>query len=232
MSDFPKEGKELFVEGGHQREFAHIAWGDTDSQFYAYITGYKEAADLVIQNALEKGDPHTLDTFLFPASFLYRQYIELVLKDIYLSFSDDNREEKKTTIKRVSHDLVRIWDKVKPIILKYFPDEDKSPLIATEEYIKQFAEEDKNSFVFRYPITKKLELVHSEERRINLANLAERMDELKAFLSAVSGGISHMAEVEADIKADYESEMRSIMQEIEQEIESDYYKDMMDDYPY
>lgn len=209
MTNFPSNGKKLFAEGGHFHDFSHIAWGDGDAQFYAYITGYKESADMLIKRAIDSKDTHILDTTFFPICFLYRQYIELALKEIYLKFSDSNKKKKMRSIN--THNLLAIWNKVRSIIINYFPDDDKETLDAVEDYISQFTNEDKGSFAFRYPMTKDLKLIHENERRINIVNLAERMSELASFFSAVSMGMGVMKEYEDEIKAEYEAEMRIIM---------------------
>ena len=103
MSNFPQMGKQLFISAGHPKEYAHIAWGDINTQFYGYIRGYKEAADTIIQQALKKGDNSTLDTYVFPACYLYRQYLELALKDIYLTNSKDSRQDK---IAQLNHAVI------------------------------------------------------------------------------------------------------------------------------
>jgi hypothetical protein len=46
--------------------------------WYFYINGYKDAADLLVTHAA-KGDPRKL---LYPVMFLYRQHLELALKDL------------------------------------------------------------------------------------------------------------------------------------------------------
>jgi len=209
MGDFPQKGQKLFVSGGHPHEYSHIAWGGMETQFYGYIVGYKNAADIIIMNALEKDDISILDTHVFPACFLYRQYIELALKDLYLSNSGDTREEKSQTLKNCQHNLKKIWAKVKVLIIADFPDDDMQVIEAVEDYIHQFAAEDSNSFAFRYPITKDLSLVNENEKFINLVNLAERMDELESFLSAVSMGMSVHCDYESEMMSYYASEMES-----------------------
>ncbi|MDR2140337.1 MAG: hypothetical protein LBR11_00835, partial [Deltaproteobacteria bacterium] len=42
---------------------------------------------------------------IFPAVFLYRQYIELMLKNIYYSNSDESKDKKVETIKNCSQYL-------------------------------------------------------------------------------------------------------------------------------
>ncbi len=136
-----------------------------------------------------------------PRLFLYRQYLELALKDIYLTNSKDSKQDKIATIKSCGHRLVDIWKKVKPLILADFLDDDKSVLDAVEDYIKQFAKVDAGSVAFRYPITKDLELINQQEKFINLKNLAERMSELEHFLSSISMAMS--------VHRDFENEMLS-----------------------
>lgn len=203
--NFPKEGNKLFVNGGGYYEFSNIEGSySKDRQFYDYIEGYKSSADLIILNALESNDIRTLDTCVFPAVFLYRQFIELMLKHIYLAHSDDEHEAKVNTIKRTSHNIKRMWDKVEVIIRKYFPNDDESMLRAAKDYVYQFADEDSNSFNFRYPIDKDLNLIHVERKDINLRNLIERMSELEHFLNGVDSGISEMREWEAEARSYYE----------------------------
>lgn len=207
MSDFLQPGQRLFISEGHPREYAHIAWGDIETQFYGYVRGYKEAADATIRQALEKGDSATLDTFVFPTCFLYRQYLELAFKDIYLSNSKENRQAKIETLKTCQHNLLKIWAKVKPLIIADFPNDDRSVLSAVEDYIKQFAKADAGSFAFRYPITKDLELINQQEKFINLVNLAERMNELEHFLSSVSMGMSAHRDFENEMLSYYAEDM-------------------------
>ena len=68
---WPYEYKQLFIEDGGYYEFAHFGWGGFDTQFHGYITGYKESADLLIENAIHSKSIGTLDTVVFPAFFLY-----------------------------------------------------------------------------------------------------------------------------------------------------------------
>ena len=101
----------LFQDGGHYLEISHIGWGDTTTQFYGYIEGYKTAADNLIENALASKDIKTLDTFFFPICFLYRQYLELQMKSIILEYSSVSRRAKQALIKDIGHDLLFAWIK-------------------------------------------------------------------------------------------------------------------------
>jgi len=178
---FPQKGQKLFVSELNLGETAQIAWSkDLGTRFFGYISGYKEAADEVVRSALTKGNVGTLDTYVYPAIFLYRQFLELALKDVYLAYSDDTEDEMTRAIASCGHDLKKIWKKIKPLIgdCPYIP--------AVEDYIFEFDQFDSGSYAFRYPIDKKLSLVHDKAKRINLRNLAVRINELAWYLECVS----------------------------------------------
>ena len=47
---------------------------------HLYISGYKDAADILANRVIESGNNQ--DSLVYPIAFLYRQYIELQLKNI------------------------------------------------------------------------------------------------------------------------------------------------------
>ena len=55
----------------------------TDDALELYVIGYKHAADNLVAQIVN-GDPYQ-DALVFPICFLYRQYIELRLKEIIKS---------------------------------------------------------------------------------------------------------------------------------------------------
>jgi hypothetical protein len=204
---WPKKGSKLFVDGGEYHEFSHFGWGSVDTQFYGYMEGYKKSADELIDLAVNSGDIKTLDTYIFPICFLYRQYLELAMKYIFIKYSGWDKDKKISAIKDVNHNLLRIWNKIKPIILEETTKEEKEDIEAVEDYISQFNIFDKSSFTFRYPITKELDGVLTKERRINLINLKERMDELYCFFDGCTGKLDEISEYKAEMLSEYLSYM-------------------------
>ena len=182
---WPNEYKRLFVQGGEYYEFAHFGWGDFRQQFYGYCTGYKESADLLIDNAISSQSIARLDTVVFPAFFLYRQFIELSLKQAILEFGLGNWAEKIVLLKRLNHDLYAMWKEFIEVLPEPPSHTEMDTLEVVARYIQEFAEIDKSSFSFRYPITKDLSLIFGEEQRINLKHMKERMAELENFFSGV-----------------------------------------------
>lgn len=198
MDSFPKKGKQLFISGGSTHEYSHIALENEERQFRRYIDGYKNSADILVHQALEDGSYAVLDTFVYPIVYLYRHYVELTLKDIYLLNTKDSEDDKIKTIDRCQHNLMKMWFKAKPLISSSFPKDDMSVLDVVEDYISQLSEVDIQSFAFRYPITKRLSPVRDKAMFINLPNLAACMRELEYFLYSVSAGMDYQRECEGE----------------------------------
>ena len=200
---WPQKGKRLFLEGGDYHEFSHFGWGGVGGQLVGYMDGYKAAADALVDRAIESRDISILDTFVFPIFFLYRQYLELVMKYAYLSYSGETKEVKTQTLRNVNHDLVRIWTEIKPMLLRAASEAEAEDVEIVEDYIKQFHAADQSSFTFRYPITKELNPVLTKETRISLPNLKERMEELANFFDGATAQLDAISEIEAEMFTDY-----------------------------
>jgi len=181
--DWPKQYKKLFIDEGDYYEFSHIAWGGLEVQIAGYRMGYKAAADNLIEDALSSKDSLKLDTFVFPAIFLYRQYIELTLKNLIITLTDLSREEKIEKLKKYNHNLDVLWKGFVEVTLNITGEADDAALNTVGKYIQEFHGIDKGSFSFRYPFTKELELIFGSEKRINLKHLKERMSEIEMFFN-------------------------------------------------
>jgi hypothetical protein len=188
---WPQTGAKLFIEGGNYHEFSHFGWGNTPQEFAGYIYGYKEAADTLISQAISSKDISKLDTWVFPVLFLYRQYVELQMKDLVLNYGNMDLEEKKNFLKKAGHDLMKIWNKLKPTLENIASDnKEKNDVEIAESYVKQLHDRDPNSVVFRYPIGMDLQKALDKEYKINLKNLSLRMQELENFFNGVDGALS------------------------------------------
>lgn len=188
----PQKGKKLFLDTGNNYECAHFGWGDIDTEFFGYMEGYKTSADDLIEKAVKSQNVKITDTYVFPICFLYRQYLELVMKYIYISFSEKNKGEKESTLNKTNHNLYKIWNEIKLILTDHLTIKDKEDIKIVEDYINQFNMFDKSSLTFRYPITKNLDKVLTDEERLNLVNLKNRMDELYNYFN---GCIAYLVEV-------------------------------------
>ena len=116
---------------------------------------------------------------VFPIIFLYRQYLDLRLKQIIrdgFRLLDDDREFPK------KHELDKLWQICKSILEKIEPKASHNDIEAVDEAIGQFCTLDPSSEAFRYPIKKSGERsLPADLQYINLRNLADVMGKLTNF---------------------------------------------------
>lgn len=212
---WPSKGEKLFdTESNSYYSFSHVGWGDVDTQFFGYIKGYKESADHLVDVALASKSIAILDTYVYPIIFLYRQFVELSIKSIYLLYSEDDIGTKIQSIDKVSHDLKESWKKMLPILSNACStDEEKDMIQVVGDYILQFHAFDQSSFTFRYPIDKKLNRTIKGEQRIDIGNLKERMDELSNFFGGIDGLLDQIKEWKAEEQQMYAEMMQEMMAE-------------------
>jgi len=204
----PRKGETLFR--ADLRDWINNAClGQGDD--YACREGYRRGAQVLVQAVGDAG--HDQDFLVYPIVFLYRHYIELVLKEIirrapYLVERDLNADEKRHL---EGHRLDFLWNDFKPLssaIAKVggwdnLPSED---IHGIDDYIRQISEVDPNSYSLRYAYSKKGDPTLPESlTHINLRHFGELMDRLANYLWGIDMGISALE----DMKHDYESEMAS-----------------------
>lgn len=182
--------RKLFVPGKNFSTQAYFGWQGKNDALLGIRMGYKDAADNLVDKALEEGccnNIRVLDTYIFPICFLYRHSIEVSIKGIYLRFCGK--------ILKGDHDLVTLWDNLyKEVILMF---DDPEFLNHVKEYKKVFIKyslndidfeelrnmflefnnlNDKNADVFRYMLKRGGELYFTDNKFIDYPNLKESMD--------------------------------------------------------
>ena len=137
------------------------------NRFDLYATGYKDAGDRLVELVL--AELKGRDTLIYPIVFLYRQYIELRLKEIIKQGQVLLEKPEKT---KITHDLKTLWADAKEIIDQVFEHETDSSdsLKYAEHVIKEFSTIDNQSYSFRYPIDKKEQPNLDGVKYINIGN--------------------------------------------------------------
>jgi len=154
---------------------------------YGYIEGYLRAADRLVEHVAEK--TRDQDTLVYPIAFLYRQHIELRLKEIIntgLQLLSENDFKNRTR-----HRLHDLWPEAKGIIRKTWsgkPDPEEFKWI--DHFIEQFKEVDQDSTAFRYPKQKSGDTSLKGIQYINLRNLAKCVHSFSEFLSGAATALS------------------------------------------
>jgi hypothetical protein len=148
---------------------------------------YKEAADALIDRILERDSGADLQ--VYPIVFLYRQYLELRLKELLISCGHVVYDESKLTH---GHDLKGPWLQVRKILESVWPGTYPDEMDALGKCIDEFCLLDAKSMNFRYPIDKEGQPTLLGLERVDLVNLKNVMERISSFLDASSDGVGEI----------------------------------------
>ena len=189
----PKKGDKLFSSDGFRRHSACLNYSHTPWDLYS--VGYKEAADLLVQSISERrGTP---DTLVYPVVFLYRQYLELRLKDLY---RDGCLLLDKEPNLNFNHNLKTLWQAVRVIFEEIWPNGALEQWSALDDLIEQFFVIDPGSLTFRYPTKKDGSLaLDPNVSQINLQNLSDVIAAMSTVLEGSSEEIAQALQFKWDM---------------------------------
>jgi hypothetical protein len=199
----------------------YVSLGPLGDNWYKYISGYKEAADILVDKIIDNKSHQ--DFLIFPTIFLYRNSVELSLKLIirYGHQLYDIKSDYESGYKPI-HNLEDLWRDCRVIIEKDWPQKEEyiEILNATENIIKDFSKLDSSSYETRYPEPKTKkdgkpkkdeEKENKEDKtftlegisKISPANMKELMEKIYNFLGAMCDGISVQLSEKRDIESEY-----------------------------
>ena len=212
---WPEKGDDLFNGDGHRWEFACLNF--TPYEWDLYAQGYKLAADLLVQHVKRTGEDQ--DTLVYPIVFLYRQYLELRLKELIkegtqLVGTPDGLSK--------THNIDKLWAQCRTIIEKVWPEGPSGDLDAVKNCIHQFSEKDPCSTAFRYPRDTDGRRSLPDLRPINLLHLSTVMDGLSSLLEGLSTAIYENLEA----KREGEEMAEDFRQEMAQDMAEDFREEM------
>ena len=151
---------------------AEIGWqkyiGDGYYSF-GYIYSYKRAGDILV----EQLEP---DALIYPIMFCYRQYLELLLKNIYMS--NKSEEDYRKYIKKVSHNIIKSWKYINPILSSQI---ETKNLNFIEKVLNAFNKLDSSSIVFRYEYDKEMNR-NIDDKRINIKKVKNDIEKIDQIL--------------------------------------------------
>jgi len=185
---WPKKGDQLFksdVDWWHNACLNFLP-----DQWNLYAVGYKRAADLLVE-CVGQTRRHQ-DTLVYPIVFLYRQYLELRLKELIRNGSllfDIHRKILR------HHKIKELWMQCRKILEKEEFGCSSNDLDAIEECIHHFSEKDPYSMAFRYPTDKNGNRTLPGLTNINLRNIAEVVERIASLLDAASTCISYYLDI-------------------------------------
>jgi hypothetical protein len=144
------------------------------------------------------------------AIFLFRHYLELMLKRILLSgrlLVSENQIATKGEVQRVAkiHELAKIWEGVLTDARPKFKEWENYDIASVEQCVMEFDRADKKGFAFRY------EGEGGELCRFDFKALDRQMDHVRQVLDGIWTCLYEMraqiAEYEAELQAEFGNDM-------------------------
>lgn len=142
--NWPSEYHDLIRYSPASHRTFDAAWNRGNLAAYGRINGFKLGADIIYQQIVE--DNRWYETAWYAYAFCCRHTIELQLKALLPEFRSLLRETQRGAF---HHDILKLWQELKPLIIKAFPDEPKDYKHA-ERIIKQFNMIDPDGEELRY----------------------------------------------------------------------------------
>ena len=167
-------------------DMAYILWSeDSVFNFSNYSYAYRQAAEaLYEQFKIHKGDYAVKDPMGITLTFMYRHYMELTTKYLYLKFipyikgRQLNENELSDFIEHTSHNLNTIWIELKPILDELSKKlESTFDIKAFGHYISEFLRYDDSSMKMRYPVDKNGRPIETKSQRLDIKILHDYMED-------------------------------------------------------
>jgi len=175
-----QKGNALFKSDSDWWHNACLSFNGIDIN--AYPIGYKQAADFLVERVIQ--ERRYQDTLVYPIAFLYRQYLELRLKQLIRIGSVLLEIPLKEG--NLHHGIDKLWKQCRNILEKIHPDENSDEFDDIEKYIAEFARVDPLSTAFRYPADKEGNPSLEGLTHINLRNLSEAMEKNAILLDGAA----------------------------------------------
>lgn len=165
-------------------DMAYILWSeDSVFNFSNYSYAYRQAAEaLYEQFKIHAGDYTIKDPMGITLTFMYRHYMELTTKFLYLKFIPYikgrrlNEKELAVFIEHTSHNLNTIWIELKPVLDELSKKlENSFDIKAFGHYVSEFQRYDDSSMKMRYPVDNKGKAIETKSQRLDIKILHDYM---------------------------------------------------------
>ena len=195
MANWPQPGDSLFRSGPDWETEALLdCVGDW---FLSYAIGYKVAADVVVERVEAK--EASLDTIGYAVCFLYRHYVELMLKGL---INVGTMLESRQADYPKHHRIDELWRHCRRLLEKASPEGERTDTDAVERCIKELASMDPSGEAFRFGENKVGKPTLPRVTQISLTNMRDVMNRIAGFLEGSYDWMYELLQHQADMDAD------------------------------
>ncbi len=166
-----------------------------------YACGYKEAADLLVQRIEERNACQ--DSLVYPILFLYRQYLELEIKDL---IRQSRRLQDISGDFPKHHHIGNLWSECHSLLSKISPDDSVAELKEIARLISEFSAVDPSSMAFRYPKDKDGTPSLPNIHHINLRNVRKVIGKISFILVGANTQVGEYLSIKRDMESEFRYE--------------------------
>jgi hypothetical protein len=195
MLSWPEPGDSLLTAGVNPRTEALL--GADPDWIIAYALSFKEAADIIVLQ-VESGSTSP-DAVNYPVVFLYRHYLELILKGLIRVGRSLTYEPAAFPI---THQLSKLWAEFRPLIEDVYPQGDKVYTDTVEHCVLEMDTIDGGGDASRYGEDRTGQPTFPKELLINLTNLRDVMNRVSGFLEGSYDWMHELLQHQADMESE------------------------------
>lgn len=190
----------IFLEkGGLYYGRCIVGYKYSSCEFYTHTNAYKESVEL-LYDQIENDEVNAENLFL-PMCYLYRNALELSLKETLVEECSYTFQESIRHIHNKKHKVMGLWNLIKKEISEHANVTDDDTIEKDAEvYIRQINDFDGASDKFRYPVNKWLSYHFKKSKYFDVKHVKLFFSEILSYLS----GVNHMMYEDNLIKAELE----------------------------
>ncbi len=178
---WPAKGNRLLRVAGDWEKAVSFSHHRIARHVYIWDGYVRAGATLIDQCERSATDRHDL---VYPILFCYRHGLELAMKWIIAMYG---RHAGVHSVDYLNHDLWKLWQACKKVILDFGSDGDNEALRAVEQIVKDFHDLDRSSMTFRYYDDKTGNTIRLPDKPIDLENIKTVMTAVQNFFGGVDG---------------------------------------------
>jgi len=200
----PSADDKLFTTAEDWWNNACLNWLPAGWDWDLYATGYKDAADILVSHIQDNNRHH--DTMIYPIVFLYRQYLELAIKNLIRQV---RRLQDVTEPFPKIHRIDELWCICHRLLSQIAPGDSEEELKHITRLIEEFSTVDPTSMAFRYPEDKGGSPSLPGITHINLRIVKEVIGKISVIIEGASAMVgeylSFKWEMEREMEREYDS---------------------------
>ena len=176
------KGDRLFVESNNPID-SYINNTDSNNEIMM-PNGYISVSILLLSLIRFSKSNLVKDSYIFPALFCLRQYLELTMKKSILRFRNGKTKPYDGEVKFKTHNLIELWNKLK----KHIDQIDES-VECIEQIVKELNEVDNDGTAFKYDNALNTIVRNKDQKKLNnlydIDTLKVRILQLYSFFDGI-----------------------------------------------